>query len=840
MKFMKYLPGLASYRGRYLYLSALAFLIFCTFALINWKYINESSQHTRKNIYERNENSQALNQIINQYQLIRVQIYQFSLNPEQVSPLTINESITRLMELTSHIDVYMYDDIDTETLNNFIIQIPEQLHEIVLDFLQTRTNPELWIPAIRVMSQQLLPVNTEISNTLDEMIEDSSFYTSKSLQLKAKLLELKNIWLSMISEFRLLASNRMGIFKNSREGINNRVNNIDLYLKQSQVKLDELETLLANEEYAFLRKNLLPDLKQNMSQWIEIHARAKKLLLSKDWRSDIPALKKIDQLLNDFNHLLGVLSNELQKQSVNDIQSLDDNNRAYSLFFLLLGILMLVILSIIYLYIDRNILLPIARTTRALLLQSTGVSQELQISSRATETQQLVDAFNKMRQQINQRENRLDFIAHHDNLTNLPNRLMFNQRLEHAIQLTHRNDNQVALMLLDLDRFKIVNDTLGHLFGDKLLQQTAKRLKDAMRAEDTIARLGGDEFAIILENISSLIEVETFAKKIIHLFETPFIIDEQELHISTSIGITLSPLNSTDPDTLIRFADIAMYHSKNEGRNQYSFYSSELEDADESIINFENLLREAISMDQFELHYQPIVDITNERRNIGEALLRWKHPTRGLLLPKDFIPILDNSELLFELTCWVIRETAQIQHKIKRQLGFTPCLSINLPSSIFQLKQYRDKVEKLLLEQIEYPENYMLEVTEDSLITDIVNTVEFLKTLKKAGFHIALDDFGTGQSSLSHLRVFPIDTIKIDGEFVRDVTDDQNDANLVSAIISLAHDLGLSVIAEGVESQAQFDFLTDKGCHLFQGYFFSHPVSADEYLKTLKSFDARD
>jgi diguanylate cyclase len=835
MNLLKYLPGLDSYRGRYLYLSTLAFIIFCSFAVINWNYINKSSQLTRQNIIKRNTNTLALNEIINQYQLIRIQIYQFSLNPEQVNLVSINESTTRLIELTSNIDIMLYDDIDAEVLNNFIFHIPVDLHTSVLEFLKTRNNPDLWIPAIRVMTEDLLPINTNIMVLLDEMIDYATVYDEKSHILKIRLLELKNSWLSTVSEFRLLASNRLGIFGSSANSIDSRVANINLYIDISRKQLSEIDKILLNEDFSFLRKGLFNELKQDIHQWIDIHEKAKSLLLEENWRSDIPALKKIDSLLNEFNKTLVTLGIEQQKKASLDIQSLNENNRAYSGFFLILGILLLIILIIIYFYIDRNVLKPISRTTRALLLQSKGISQELQLQSHTSETRDLVDAFNLMREQINQRENRLDFIAHHDNLTHLPNRLMFNERLEHAIRLTQRGEKKVALMLLDLDRFKLINDTLGHLFGDKLLQQAAQRLNECMRSEDTIARLGGDEFAIILEQINSLDEIETFARKIIKLFEAPFFIGEQELHVTTSIGIALSPLNSNDFNTLIRFADIAMYESKKKGRNQFTFFSAELEDFEESILNFENMLRDALQQDQFELYYQSIIDISNEKELISEALIRWNHPASGLLMPVDFIPKLDNSGLLFDLTCWVIHRVQEFQLQLEQELGVIPNISINLPSSIFQLKNYRDKLEQILLNEIKYPDKLLLEVTENTLVTDMVNTAQVLNDLHDKGFRIALDDFGTGQSSLSHLRAFPIDTIKIDHEFIRDVTNDRNDANLVSAIISLSHDMSMSVIAEGVENKKQFEFLRDKGCQLFQGYYFSNPVNAAEYLKILKN-----
>lgn len=833
MKLKKYLPGLDSYRGRYLYLGSMAFFILCSFAVFNWKYITYSSQTTQQHIIQRNITTQALNKIIDRFQLIKVQIYQFSLNPGKIRHKEISRSITDLIELTSGLDITLFDNIDSEVLNNFLVQTPLQLHAATLDFIQIRTDPDLWIPAIQVMTKQLFPVYNEVLTSLDNIIEDTNLYGEGAREIKIEFLQLKNIWLSTISELRLLTAIRMGIFDNSAEGIDTRMNNISLLQQLSNSKLSHIQQLLEHKEYPFIREHLFIELKENIKKWNTIHAKVTQLLIDNNWRKDIPALKKIENLMTEFSTTLLLLSNELQKQATQDIQSLDENNRAYSFFFLLLGILLLIILIIIYFYIDRNILLPIARTTRAMLAQARGMPQELQISSNTSETRNLIEAFNQMSEKVIQRETRLDFIAHHDNLTKLPNRLMFNERLMHAILLTQRSERQVALMILDLDRFKMINDTLGHLFGDKLLQQTAQRLKDCIRAEDTIARLGGDEFAIILENINSNEEVDIFAQKIITLFASPFFIDDQEIHTSTSIGIALAPVDSSEPNTLIRYADIAMYQSKNTGRNQYSWFSEELEHSDESIINFENSLRDAIKENQFELHYQPIIDTQNESLNYTEALLRWNNPTKGLMLPDEILKPLDNTEILFAITCWVIQQVQIFQSQVQSQTGVRPCISINLPYSIFQLKQYRDRIEQVLLKNTEHPDSMVLEVTEDTLITDIVSTAKILNNLHQVGFRIALDDFGTGQSSLQHLRAFPIDIIKIDREFIRDVSKDINDENLVTAIISLGHDLNMSVIAEGVETQQQFDFLKSKNCHLFQGFYFARPMTSEDYVKSL-------
>lgn len=829
------IPGLNSYRGRYLYLTTAALVLFISFAFTNWEEITLAKQLTSENINNRRENADTLSKILNRFQMIRAQLYRFSLIPDNTQKREINDSVVQLLELAKDVDINVFDDVDAEILNNFIVQIPTQLHNTTNDLITIRSDLELWIPATKIMTQQLSPINQNVLSLVESMLSDEDLLKVPADPFRIHVLEFKTLWLSTMSEFYLTAATHLGLFDQNQSGLEGRRKNLRIRIENLRTKLTQLEGELSSSELGFIRDFYLPKLKQEIEKWINLQTEAEQLLMQEFWRQDILILQKIETLLNRYNDTIRLMQLELMNQSSSDIIRLNQINQSLSLYIILISSAGLILAILGYFFFDRNILRPIARTTRALNLQSQGFAQALEISSKASETKDLVEAFNQMSSEIRQREKRLDFMAHHDVLTGLPNRLLFNERLEHAIQLTDRNDKMVCLMLLDLDRFKLINDTLGHLFGDKLLQETATRLKQCMRSEDTIARLGGDEFAIIVENIEDMSEVDHFASKIINLFVEPFYIDNEEVHVSTSIGIVLAPVHSKDETTLTRFADIAMYQSKNLGRNQYCWFSHDLENAEESIIKFENELRDAITGEQFELHYQPIIDINDKQVISLEALIRWNHPQRGMLYPNKFISILDNPELLFDLTCWVIRQSQQFLYQIEIQLNRVPQISINLHPVVFQQRQYRERIEQLLLNEIEYPQNFVLEVTEDTLVTDMKNSSISLENLHQTGFKIALDDFGTGQSSLSHLRVFPIDIIKIDREFIRDVISDIDDANLVKAIISLSHDLGKSVIAEGVENREQLEFLSDAGCHLIQGHLFSEPMTSQDYLHYVQS-----
>ncbi len=826
--------GLHSYRSRYIAFALAAVLSMLLFAFYSWIEISRSSLTTRQNILDRNRAEEQLKHVIDQFHQVRVQVYQFSLDPEITSKGEVIGSLFELVDLASKIDIQVFDEVDAEALNDFVIQIPLAMHQASVRLVAIRSTNERWIPATRNMFSEMLPINERVGNLFNEMRSDlEGDISTEAHRLLLDLLDLRNLWSLIVSEFRLLAANRLGIFGRPSETIERRIENLYLLLDSFDRKLDGFSKNISSDEYFFVKSYYLPQLKKIALQWRQISEDTIQSLRQPDWRRDIPELRKLENLMQRFNQLSLLLQRELQRQSVRDIENLNRINEQFAraIMILTLGGLLFAILG--YLFTSRNMLRPIEQLRKALYLQSQGMSQSLDISAKTSEMQDLVMAFNQMSRRIRNREQRLDYIAHHDALTQLPNRLMFNQRLDHALKLNLRNRHCTAIMLLDLDRFKLINDSLGHLFGDKLLQQTALRLRNCLREQDTIARLGGDEFAIIIENLENRDQAEILARKIIHLFQYPYDIDGQEIHASTSIGIALAPLHGRDPETLLRYADIAMYQSKTLGRNQYTLFDAALENSEQSLINFENELREAITGNQFLLHYQPIIDLRNPRYWACEALLRWNHPTRGLLYPGSFLGLLENHMLMYDLTRWVIRKTLKFQQEMLDTHNIGLRVSINLASAIFSQQRYRENITRQLLKQAPDPSSVVLEITEDTLLSDMRQSSRTLQQLHEAGFLIALDDFGTGQSSLSHLRAFPIDIIKIDREFVQDIGEDEQDAKLVSAILQMGHELGKEVIAEGVEEQQQLDFLSDRGCHMIQGFLFSKPLPEAQYRDLL-------
>ncbi|ADJ28420.1 bifunctional diguanylate cyclase/phosphodiesterase [Nitrosococcus watsonii] len=433
-----------------------------------------------------------------------------------------------------------------------------------------------------------------------------------------------------------------------------------------------------------------------------------------------------------------------------------------------------------------------------------------------------------------QTEQRLYHLAHHDALTGLPNRSLFLDRLEHAIHHAQRHDHRLAVLFIDLDRFKFVNDTLGHPIGDSLLKQVAERMRLNVRAEDTIARLGGDEFTVIIENFTDTSALSLIAQKIIEACKEPFNIKGKELFISASIGISLYPEDGHEANMLLQHADAAMYRAKKRGKSCYQFFTTDINTAATEQLALENLLREALARKEFQLYYQPIIDLESGAIVSVEALIRWLDPQLGLISPDTFIPLAEETGLILPLGEWVLL-TACTQASIWNQCNPYPIrIAINLSAHQLEQADFSERVSKILKKTALLPHHLELELTESMLINRMESSLKTLNTLKKMGCRLSLDDFGTGYSSLAYLKRFPIDTVKIDRSFVQDISIDPDDAAITTAVTTMAHSLKRKVIAEGVETREHVDFLNKINVDEAQGYFISHPLPASDLSQLLK------
>ncbi|MBF0322874.1 MAG: EAL domain-containing protein, partial [Magnetococcales bacterium] len=429
-------------------------------------------------------------------------------------------------------------------------------------------------------------------------------------------------------------------------------------------------------------------------------------------------------------------------------------------------------------------------------------------------------------------EQRLEQLAYYDPLTGLPNRMLFRDRLVHEIELSKRNENMLAVFFIDLDRFKYVNDTFGHAAGDQLLIEVSQRISGKVRKSDTVSRLGGDEFTVILSNIGKESQAANIASAIIQSLQEPIMLGAHEAYVGASIGISIFPADGSDFDTLTKNADLAMYRAKESGRGVFRFFETVMDTDSNKRMKLELKMRRAVENNEFTMFYQPKFLVANRQLVGAEALVRWNDPEIGMVSPAQFIPLAEETGLIIPLGEWILNSVC-CQTKQWCDQGFNPKVAVNLSASQFMLDNIADTIQNILKTTGLSPANLELEVTESMVMVDLNKAIHTMSLLQDMELGITVDDFGTGYSSLNYLKRFPLRSLKIDQSFVRDLTEDSDDAAIVSAIISMSHSLNLRVVAEGVETEEQFAFLHRHACDEVQGYLLGRPMPADQFERLL-------
>jgi diguanylate cyclase (GGDEF)-like protein len=606
--------------------------------------------------------------------------------------------------------------------------------------------------------------------------------------------------------------------------------NISIAAPRVLIQLNELQD--RNEAAPLWDRDQIERLREGVNQWIKASRLVISALESEVWRKDLQLLgETITPVLSRMREHCSRIDLRLDSDSATEITQLSQIARQLSDLILGIAVIGMLMILAAYLYINRTLLNPIAETAFALKEEARGTLDIKPPPAELREMQDLVDAFDEMRRQVRQRQRYLDHVAHHDALTQLPNRILFRDRLEHALAISLRGETQVGLMFLDLDQFKQVNDSLGHLVGDELLQTVAERLTALVRSSDTVARLGGDEFAILVEGINNRDDMSVLANKILRTIEKPMTLANKELRISVSVGIATAPHDDVSAEFLIRDADTAMYEAKRQGRAAYCFFSDEMTTKATESLQRETQVRQAAERNEFVFHFQPIIDCKHGQLFCFEALMRWRHPDRGIVHPAEFLNTLDDTGIIASVVDSLMWQAYSFQHDRYLQTGEKVAIAINLSVRLLNDRVFRKQLLERLVAHDFFKESLILEITEEILMQDLADADIFLQQTKALGARIALDDFGTGQASLSHLRQFPFDYLKIDRDFIRNVQSDKNDANVVQAMVELGHAFGIQVIAEGVENEAQLNFLQELGCDYVQGYLIGVPSHAEHQFE---------
>ncbi|MCG6872123.1 MAG: bifunctional diguanylate cyclase/phosphodiesterase, partial [Gammaproteobacteria bacterium] len=704
-----------------------------------------------------------------------------------------------------------------QDLDNQLLALTDEFFTLV----ELRKDPYWVYPALPYVQGPLLQSNTEFitaaRTALDEILADPA--TASRLRLFERFSEVRDHWRRVVLAFRALMVRFAGLGDEVSLGQESDIE--DAY----QIIQKDIADLLAELEAQnnFVLTDSLAAMALHSQNWYRLFSKdITWIRRSQQWRADVGFLEsRIRPKLDSTTAALFAVERGITQWTAGQVHSIQMAANRISLGLWLIAALALGFVILNYTALRRSVFDPMRKVARALNAAANNETRVNLPAERSPEVSSLVRAFRAMQEQVSQRQRALEHQALHDELTGLPNRSLLADRLSHAIQVARRESIPLALLLLDLNDFKRVNDTLGHLVGDQLLVRVAARIAKVVRESDTVARLGGDEFAVLLEN-TGLPRARTLADRISRALEEVCVIDGHSLYTGASIGIALFPGDGEDQETLIRHADIAMYSAKRSG-TETAAYDVQMDSTDPEGLALIGELRDALMTDGCELAYQPKIDLCTGEVTGAEALLRWTHSRLGPMAPERVVQMAERSGLIGSLTIWVL-ERAFTDYQRLAELPGHPGLAINLSPRNLQDADFADTVHELLV-RFQVPSSALiLEVTENAVMSDPDAVNKSLQALDRMGVGVALDDFGMGVCSLRHLKEFPVHELKIDRSFVADLLSDRSDEAIVRAIINLGHAMGLRVVAEGVEDRATLERLGEFGCDQAQGFLLAHPL----------------
>ncbi len=821
-----------SLQQRYISVTGLLTLLIMAFAWLAQSYVGERGMDQLGDIEQHNRMAQMVRQLRNSVITLREDLDTFMWEPSAEHRLAIHNSVNltdrHFNELKKErwFDAIGYAD----KIDDFGIGM-DSLHARLDHVMDTRLNTRENTPIInavelttRANHRKFLSIGKEIINSFSDTADGSS---------ENQLQDLLGLILNRWQELNTSLSLYIEIRRNNPLSTKylTQQNEINLLYGAIATQLENIkqrhQQLLGEHN-----SNRLLAMMAEMQKWHQGYQQIRNSTPDEYLRTDIPYLKHaIDPYFQFWWNYLGLLDQNIERYSAIQanhqqliMESITDGVWAISLISLL-------ILGMGLFYFERGVLQPISRVARALRDEAKGDESQPLSQVNSIETQQLIDAFDEMRRQVQDRQSALEHQALHDSLTSLPNRYKLQSELEKRCHISQQKGTPTAILMLGLDRFKDINDTLGHRIGDRILQLFGERLKFLVREEDLVARLGSDEFAILQSGIGQE-EAIYAARKLLAELTQPFQVEQINLYIGCSIGIAIYPSHATNPTELIRFSDIAMHVAK-QMKTGYSLYERKYDTNNILHLSLATDLRHAVQQDALLLNFQPQQFLHNNEYAGMEVLLRWNHPVHGYVSPEEFIPIAEQTGAIHSITHWVLENSfKQIRRWIKS--GRDPGLvSINISVFNLQARDFVDNLDNMMKKWDINPQKIMLEVTETAMMADPVNAKSTLDRINELGLKIAIDDFGTGFSSLAYIKQLPVHELKIDKSFVSDMIYDENDAVIVRSTIDLAHNLGLKVVAEGVESGEITEQLREWKCDVIQGHHYGIPQRADEIEKMM-------
>ncbi len=849
-------PGLKrhvnSLQGRYLIAAAILSLVVLGMCISSLGYLEHTSEESRSQLITRNNMEHIARQLYKSAWDAEYHLLNYALLPgseHQTNFLaTIDNTLklTRKLEQLADIGLNQNRPILEQMNSNFALPILEllrsnigQLRNESMIFMDLRQNPNKLFPSMEIMVNTMSVANTSFYQAASMVIEDLDFSPDINRYHYTKLFRnLRHNWSLMIGSFRVYVANRLGTFGDPEIGLQSQSHNVEMHFAAVQEQIKELTEIAGNRDIGLLGKDSLDNMKIDADKWFKAYLEVKTILASDHWRLDIPMLRdNIRPLFENTRTSLMKLSELLEQSASLNIELVGSTAEQISLYQVFSALIMLIGIAIGYVYLRNSILKPVKELSAALLTAGKGSSSFNLSTPQTNETRTLVNAFNHMHSEINKRQQALQYQATHDTLTGLANRFLLHSTINDHIRNSVEHDKPLALLLIDLNRFKEINDSLGHDAGDKVLLCTAERIRSHLREADLAVRLGGDEFAILLPG-SNAQQAREVAGKIQQLLSKEMIIDNQTLYVGNSIGIALAPEHAETREMLMHFADIAMYKAK-KNRTDIEIFSPNLLTDDNNHLGMSSDLHKAIQQSGLEINYQPKIRLSNNSVCCIEALLRWDHPERGLVPPHDIIRMAEQNGQIRQLTDWILNYALAEHQKLLRH---HPHLILAINLSVWDLMdpELPDNILCLLEKHQVSGNRIVLEVTESAMMHDPRIAEANLERLHAAGLHTAIDDFGTGFASLAYLKHLPLDELKLDKTFITDMEKSRNDAIIVESTIELAHKLGMQVTAEGVESEQAIRQLVKMGCDQVQGFHICKPLAIDELRSWLDANGGTD